>query len=258
MKKFAATITALLTASLCLGLSGCGMQNTQNRTPASDTQSSATSTSSNQTQDSTASPSSSERAQSSTASPSSSERTQNPTASPSSSEQPQSSASTTPTTLSTPPMDMGFYSTDPHEVKKKLKTYPNKVIMSVDQAVKQKILLHSFLVDTQEMRKIWEDFVARVHKCQKEHLKYQQSLLVVTYTDEGDAIYAYVYNHNGTLFVYEDGSRDEYGDRASYYFQTDKITRKKYTSQERVFDKYKIGTGDDSWRLIWELTDDGK
>ena len=244
MKKFAVTITALLTASLCLGLSGCGMQSTQNHTPASDAQSSATSPSSSQTQGSTASLSSN--------------KAQNPTASPSSSEQPQSSASTTPTTLSTPPMDMGFYSTDPHEVKKKLKTYPNKVIMSVDQAVKQKILLHSFLVDTQEMRKIWEDFVARVHKCQKEHLKYQQSLLVVTYTDEGDAIYAYVYNHNGTLFVYEDGSRDEYGDRASYYFQTDKITRKKYTSQERVFDKYKIGTGDDSWDLIWELTDDGK
>lgn len=243
MRKFAATITALLTASLCLGLSGCGMQSTQNRTPASDAQSSTTSSASSQTQGSTAS-----------LSPN---KAQNPTASPSS-EQPQISASTTPTTLSTPPMDMGFYSTDPHEIKKKLKTYPNKVIMSVEQASKQKILLHSFLVDTQEMRKIWEDFVARVHKCQKEHLEYQQSLLVVTYTDEGDAIYAYVYNHNGTLFVYEDGSRDEYGDRASYYFQTDKISRKKYTSQERVFDKYKIGTGDDSWRLIWELTDDGK
>lgn len=224
LKKFAATITVLLTASLCLGLSGCGIQNTQNSTPASDAQSSTTSSASSQTQGSTASPSS---------------------------EQPQSSASTSSTTLSTPPMDMGFYSTDPHEVKKKLKTYPNKAIMSVEQAVKQKILLHSFLVDTQEMRKIWEDFVARVHKCQKEHLKYQQSLLVVTYTDEGDAIYTYIYNHNGTLFVYEDGSRDEYGDRASYYFQTDKITRKKYTSQEGVFDKYKIGTGNDSWRLIW-------
>lgn len=152
-------------------------------------------------------------------------------------------------TLSAPQMDMGFYSTDPDKIKKKLKSYPNKYI-SKENALKQKILLYE---DSKQMREIWEDFVAHFRKCQKMHIAYQQALLIVSYTVEGDAIYTYVYNENGSLFVYDDGSRDRYGDGSSYYFQTDKLTLKKYSKNKASYAEYKIGSGKECWSLIWKV-----
>lgn len=154
-------------------------------------------------------------------------------------------------TLSKTKMDMGFYSTNPNEIKKKLKSYPNKYL-SKEDALQQNILLHSY-ENFVQMREIWEDFVTHFRECQKEHIDYQQSLLIVSYTVEGDAIYTYVYNHNGSLFVYEDGSRDQYGAGSPYYFQTDRITLKKYSEDKTSYAEYKIGSGEDCRYLIWEL-----
>lgn len=153
----------------------------------------------------------------------------------------------------TPQMDMGFYSMDPKEIQKKLKSYPNKYF-SEDEARKRKLVLHS-LENFKQMREIWEDFVAHFHKCQKDHSDFQQSILVVSYTVEGDAIYTYLYHHNGSLFVYEDGSRDAYGDGSPYYFQTNKVTLKKYTEDKRNFAEYKVGKGEKCLYFTWQLSD---
>lgn len=142
--------------------------------------------------------------------------------------------------------DPGFYSKDKEKIAAWLKKYPDQYD-SEEDAYQNQVLLFGYC-ENKKGKEALDEFVTRWKACKKENISYQQALVVLQYTVEGDPIYSYLLNDSGTIYIYEDASRDAYGG-GEYEWKTKEIHKKTYQEEGRKYTEYRFGKKDDSYSL---------
>ena len=143
-------------------------------------------------------------------------------------------------------LDTGFYSKDKEKVAAWLKKYPARYD-SEKAAYQEKVLLFGYQ-ENRMGKEALEEFLEKWQECRKEKISYQQSIVVLLYTVEGDPIYSYLLNDSGSVYIYEDASRDRYGS-GSYEWMTDTFHKKEYKEDGIKYTEYYFGKGEDCFCL---------
>ena len=156
----------------------------------------------------------------------------------------------TATAFATPKMDAKWYSTNKAAIQKRLASYPASY-SSVNAAAKKQVLMiptiNSSAKQTQTAAAILNEFVSRFQKCKKQQLSYKQALVIVQFTVEGDAIYDYILNKDGTLYIYEDTSRDAYaGGNTSRFIRTTTVRKTSQKTDGNQLITYEFGPADNN------------
>ena len=159
----------------------------------------------------------------------------------------------TDTAFATPKMDAKWYSTNEAAIQKRLASYPASY-SSVNAAAKKQVLMiptiNSSAKQAQTATAILNEFVSRFQKCKKKQLSYKQALVIVQFTVEGDAIYDYILNKDGVLYIYEDTSRDAYaGGNTSRFIRTATVRKTVQNKEDNQLITYEFGPADNNCRI---------
>ena len=156
----------------------------------------------------------------------------------------------TDTAFATPKMDAKWYSTNEAAIQKRLASYPASY-SSANAAAKKQVLMiptiNSSAKQAQTATAILNEFVSRFQKCKKKQLSYKQALVIVQFTVEGDAIYDYILNKDGVLYIYEDTSRDAYaGGNTSRFIRTTTVRKTVQNKEDNQLITYEFGPADNN------------
>ena len=154
------------------------------------------------------------------------------------------------TAFAAPKMDAKWYSTNESAIQKRLASYPASY-SSANAAAKKQVLMiptiNSSAKQAQTATAILNEFVSRFQKCKKKQLSYKQALVIVQFTVEGDAIYDYILNKDGVLYIYEDTSRDAYaGGHTSRFIRTTTVRKTVQNKENNQLITYEFGLADNN------------
>ena len=149
-----------------------------------------------------------------------------------------------------PKMDAKWYSTNEAAIQKRLASYPASY-SSANAAAKKQVLMiptiNSSAKQAQTATATLNEFVSRFQKCKKKQLSYKQALVIVQFTVEGDAIYDYILNKDGVLYIYEDTSRDAYaGGNTSRFIRTTTVRKTVQNKENNQLITYEFGPADNN------------
>ena len=107
--------------------------------------------------------------------------------------------------------------------------------------------INSSAKQAQTTTAILNEFVSRFQKCKKKQLSYKQALVILQFTVEGDAIYDYILNKDGVLYIYEDTSRDAYaGGNTSRFIRTATVRKTVQNKEDNQLITYEFGPADNN------------